>query len=67
MTAEENDVAARVIASADDLEAIALDDNADIEALRGWRRELFGERALKLKRGEVSLAMQGGRVVAKEN
>jgi ribonuclease D len=67
MTAEENDVAARVIASADDLEAIALDDNADIEALRGWRREVFGERALKLKRGEVSLAMQGGRVVAKEN
>jgi ribonuclease D len=66
MTAEQNGVAARVIASADDLEAIALDDNADIEALKGWRRELFGERALKLKRGEVSLAIEGGRVVAKE-
>jgi ribonuclease D len=67
MTAEENGVAARVIASADDLEAIALDDNADIETLKGWRRELFGERALKLKHGAVSLAIQGGRVVAKEN
>jgi ribonuclease D len=66
MTAEQNGVAARVIASADDLEAIALDDNADIEALKGWRRELFGDRALKLKRGEVSLAIEGGRVVAKE-
>ena len=66
MTAEENGVAARVIASADDLEAIALDDNADVEALKGWRRELFGERALKLKSGAVSLAIADGRVVAKE-
>lgn len=67
MTAEENGVAARVIASTDDLEAIALDDNADVEALKGWRRELFGERALALKRGAVSLGIEGGRVVAKEN
>jgi ribonuclease D len=66
MTAEENGVAARVIASADDLEAIALDDDAEVEALKGWRRELFGERALKLKRGTVSLAIENGRVVAKE-
>jgi len=66
MTAEQNGVAARVIASADDLEAIALDDNADIEALKGWRRELFGDRALKLKHGGISLAIEGGRVVAKE-
>jgi ribonuclease D len=67
MTAEQNGVAARVIANADDLESIATDDNADVEALKGWRRELFGERALKLKRGELSLAIEGGRVVAKEN
>ncbi len=67
MTAEENGVAARVIASSDDLEAIALDDNADIEALKGWRRELFGEQALKLKHGAVSLAIENGRVVAKSN
>lgn len=66
MTAEQNGVAARVIASADDLEAIALDDNADVEALKGWRRELFGERALSLKHGKVSLGIEGGRVVAKE-
>jgi ribonuclease D len=67
MTAEENGVAARVIASADDLEAIALDDAADVEALKGWRRELFGDRALKLKHGAVSLAIENGRVVAKPN
>jgi ribonuclease D len=67
MTSEQNGVAARVIASADDLDAIATDDNADVEALRGWRRELFGERALKLKRGALSLAIENGRVVAKDN
>lgn len=66
MTAEENGVAARVIASADDLEAIATDDEAQVEAMKGWRRELFGERALMLKRGKVSLAIEGGRVVTKE-
>jgi ribonuclease D len=66
MTAEQNGVAARVIANADDLESIATDDSANVEALKGWRRELFGERALKLKRGELSLAIEDGRVVAKE-
>jgi ribonuclease D len=66
MTAEENGVAARVIANAEDLEAIALDDNADVEALKGWRRELFGNRALSLKQGKVSLGIEGGRVVAKD-
>ncbi len=66
MTAEVNGVAARVVASADDLEAIALDDNADVEALKGWRRELFGNRALDLKHGKVSLGIEGGRVVAKD-
>lgn len=67
MTSEQNGVAARVIANADDLEAIATDDEADVEALKGWRRKLFGEQALKLKRGELSLAIENGRVVAKEN
>ena len=47
----------------DDLEKIAADDDADVPALKGWRRELFGEQALKLKRGELSLAVENGRVV----
>jgi ribonuclease D len=57
MTAEEHGVAARVIASGDDLERIAAEDNADVPALQGWRRQLFGERALRLKRGELALTM----------
>lgn len=48
-------VASRLIASGDDLERIAADDTADVPALKGWRRELFGEDALALKRGEIAL------------
>ena len=49
MTAEQHGVAAKVIATVDDLEQIAADDDADVPALKGWRRELFGEKALALK------------------
>ncbi|MEP9351072.1 ribonuclease D [Xanthobacter sp. KR7-225] len=66
MTAEQNAVAAKVIATTDDLERIAVDDAADVPALRGWRRELFGERALALKAGRLALAVDKGRVVAVE-
>ena len=63
MTAERHAVASKVIATVDDLEEIAADDEADVPALRGWRRELFGEAALKLKRGELALAVEKGRVI----
>ena len=45
---------------------IAADDDADVPALHGWRRELFGEKALALKQGRLSLAIERGRVVAVE-
>ncbi|HSI42252.1 MAG TPA: ribonuclease D [Xanthobacteraceae bacterium] len=64
MTSEQHGVAARVIATVDELERIAAEDSADVQALRGWRRELFGERALALKAGRLALAMQRGRVIA---
>ena len=63
MTAEKNAVAAKVIATIDDLDRIAADDEADIAALKGWRRELFGEAALALKHGRMALAIDKGRVV----
>lgn len=50
------DVAERLVASSADLDAIAMSDEADVPALRGWRRDLFGEDALRLKRGEVALS-----------
>lgn len=63
MTSERHAVASKVIATTDDLEQIANDDNADVGALHGWRRELFGEAALALKQGRVALAIDKGRVV----
>ncbi len=66
LTSEANGVAAKVIATVEDLEKIAASDEADVAALTGWRRELFGEAALKLKRGEMALAFNGRRVVAVE-
>lgn len=62
MTSEEHGVAAKVIATVDELEAIAGDDNAPVAPLTGWRRDLFGENALKLKRGELALRLDGRRV-----
>jgi ribonuclease D len=55
-------VAPKIIATVDDLEAIANDDEADVPALKGWRRTLFGEKALALKAGQLALRMRGGRV-----
>jgi ribonuclease D len=66
MTAERHGVAAKVIATVDDLDRIAADDGADVPALSGWRRELFGNKALALKQGRLSLAIEKGRVVAVE-
>ncbi len=63
LTSEANGVAAKVIATVDDLEKIASDDNADVPALHGWRRELFGENALALKHGRIALGFNGRRVV----
>jgi len=66
MTAERHAVAAKVIATVEDLERIAADDEADVAALKGWRRELFGEKALALMHGRLALAVENGRVVPVE-
>jgi ribonuclease D len=60
--AEETGVASKLIATVADLEQIANDDDADTAALKGWRREAFGEDALRLKRGELALVLDGARV-----
>jgi ribonuclease D len=62
--AAEHGVAPRIIADSDDLEQLATSDEAEILALQGWRRALFGEAALKLKRGELALTLVGGEVRA---
>lgn len=62
--AARNRVAPKLIADTTDLERIAAEEDPDVPALRGWRRELFGIDALKLKRGEVALTVSRGEVVA---
>jgi ribonuclease D len=59
-------VAARMVATVDDLEAIAADDRANVAALSGWRRELFGAKALELKHGRLALSIENGKVIALE-
>jgi ribonuclease D len=59
---EDAGVASKLIATVADLEKIANDDNADVAALTGWRKDAFGADALKLKRGELALVLDGSRV-----
>ena len=59
MVCDKEDVAQKLVANTSDLEMIAADDNADVPALHGWRRELFGEDALRLKHGKLALAADG--------
>ncbi|MDP1618344.1 ribonuclease D [Phenylobacterium sp.] len=60
--AEDAGVASKLIATVSDLEQIANDDDAETPALQGWRREAFGEDALRVKRGELALVLDGARV-----
>lgn len=55
MKCDEHGVAQKLVANVADIEAIAADDNANVPVLHGWRRELFGEDALKLKHGRLGL------------
>jgi ribonuclease D len=66
MISEHHHVAAKVIATVDDLERIAASDRADVAALKGWRRELFGDKALALKHGKLALAIENGKVAVVE-
>ncbi|MBV9826912.1 MAG: ribonuclease D [Alphaproteobacteria bacterium] len=59
---EDFQVAQRLVASSDDLEAIAADDNAVVPALHGWRRDVFGKDALALKHGELALTAGRNRI-----
>ncbi|MBK9079043.1 MAG: ribonuclease D [Hyphomicrobium sp.] len=60
--AAEHRVAPRMIADSEALEILATEAEPDIPALQGWRRKLFGEDALRLKRGELALTLVNGQV-----
>ncbi|MFN9357220.1 MAG: ribonuclease D [Alphaproteobacteria bacterium] len=55
---DQHGVAQKLIASSSDLDLIAADDNADVPALTGWRRDIFGNAALELKHGRIALSIR---------
>jgi ribonuclease D len=63
---EEHDVAAKMIATVAELEKLAADDNADVPALRGWRRQIFGDDALDLKNGRLAISVRRGKLHLQE-
>ena len=64
--AAQHNVAPKMIATSADLEKLALSDTANIPALQGWRYEMFGQQALRLKHGDLVLGVKDQRVQALE-
>lgn len=62
INSSEADVAAKLIADSEDLEAIATEAEPDVPALQGWRFEVFGRDAVDLKNGAIALRLEKGRV-----
>ncbi len=55
-------IAPKILAAVSDIEAIAVDDNADVDAMKGWRRAVFGDVALDIKHGRAVIGLEKGRV-----
>jgi ribonuclease D len=66
LKAEEAKVAARLIASSDDIEKIAAYEDEGLAALHGWRAEVFGNDAIALREGKLALALELGEAVVVE-
>jgi len=60
--AEEHHVAPRLIASSEELERLATENEPQVPALHGWRRQVFGQAALALKGGRLALGVEGRKV-----
>jgi ribonuclease D len=61
--AKEADVAPRLIARSDELEAIAAGTRGDLPLLTGWRFDVFGKDALALVEGRLAFSVRNGRMV----
>ncbi len=61
--AAQHGVATKLLSSTEDLEALAMDDAADIPALKGWRFEVFGREALAVKKGALAVGLKGSKIV----
>jgi len=64
MVCREERVAQKLVASSAEIALLsALGEKANIPALNGWRRALYGETALQLMRGEIGFAIRDGKIV----
>ena len=59
LKSETHGVAQKLIASTEEINEIAINDEAEVSAVRGWRRQVFGADAIALKRGQVALTTKG--------
>ena len=59
---EQEGIAPKLVATTSDIDAVAENDAADVHLMHGWRRELFGDLALAIKRGEAVIGFERGRV-----
>lgn len=59
---EQHNVAARLVASSDDIDRLATEDAPDVPALHGWRLDVFGRDAEALKAGRIALGVDGRRI-----
>ena len=63
MKSEGANVASKLLASSADIELIAaFGEDADVAAMHGWRRDVFGEGALRIRNGEQALIVKGQKV-----
>jgi ribonuclease D len=58
----EIDIAARLLARSDDLEALAAGQRRNLPILEGWRFEQFGRDALELVEGKLAFAVVNGKL-----
>ncbi|MCP5410877.1 MAG: ribonuclease D [Alphaproteobacteria bacterium] len=66
LKAEVARVAPRLIATSEDIERLAANEDDDVAALMGWRREVFGNDAIALRNGDLAIALEKGEAVVVE-
>ena len=66
LKAEEARVAPRLIATAEDIERLAANEDDRVMAMTGWRRAVYGEDAIALRKGELAIALENGEAVVVE-
>ena len=60
--ASEHNVAAKLIAKSEDLETLAIGKDQSLAVLKGWRHEIFGQKALALKDGKIAFSLKKGQI-----